>query len=196
MVSPYFNVGGRFSYGSILSLGQWQRLINLSYQERAARILEAWIDPFELHPSSVRDMITKAHSSFEHEEVAPVKKLDSGVYTQELFYGPTASFKDLALQLMPRIFEEAVSKRQSGQVDVQKYRVLSYAAKKRAIYSKPVDILQQTCYRQAAIRMCLHGFQSLLTTSLLHVLNRFVASSLSRLAASVSRGFNKTTNDN
>ena len=143
-----------------LFLGQWQRLINLSYQERAARILEAWIDPSELHPSSVRDMITKAYSSFEHEEVAPIKKLASGVYIQELFYGPTASFKDLALQLMPRIFEEAVNKRQSGQVDMQKHRVSSCTAKKRS-YNKPVDILQQTCYRQAHIRMCSHGLRQL-----------------------------------
>ena len=106
-------------------------------------------------------MITTAYSSFEHEEVAPIKKLDGGVYIQELFYGPTASFKDLALQLMPRIFEEAVSKRQSGQVDMQKYRVSSCTAKKRATYNKPVDILQQTCYRQAHIRMCSHGLRQL-----------------------------------
>ena len=65
-------------------------------------------------------MIMKAYSSFQHKEIAPIKKLGNGVYIQELFYGPTASFKDLALQLMPRIFEEAVSGRQQGQVYVQK----------------------------------------------------------------------------
>ena len=109
-----------FSHSLFSPVGQWQRLVKLSYQERAARILEAWIDSSELHPSRLHDMIIKAYSSFQHKEIVPIKKLDNGVYIQELFYGPTASFKDLALQLMPRIFEEAVSRRQQGQVHVQK----------------------------------------------------------------------------
>jgi threonine synthase len=32
---------------------------------------------------------------------------------QELYHGPTASFKDLALQLMPQIFREAANERSS-----------------------------------------------------------------------------------
>ncbi|CAB4040312.1 Threonine synthase-like 1 [Paramuricea clavata] len=108
------------------TLGQWQRLISLPYQERAARILETWIDSAELHPSRVHHMITKAYSTFQDKDIAPIKKLNKGVYIQELFHGPTASFKDLALQLMPQIFDEAAAKRQQGQVlaNETKYLVL------------------------------------------------------------------------
>ena len=34
-------------------------------------------------------------------------------------------------------------------------------SQKHASYNKSVDILQQTCYQQANIRMCLHGLQQL-----------------------------------
>jgi threonine synthase len=61
-------------------------------------------------------MITKAYSTFQDKDIAPIKKLNKGVYIQELFHGPTASFKDLALQLMPQIFDEAAARRQHGQV--------------------------------------------------------------------------------
>ena len=65
-------------------------------------------------------MVTKAYSSFQHKDIAPIRKLDKGIYIQELFHGPTASFKDLALQLMPKIFDEAAARSQHGQVGLFK----------------------------------------------------------------------------
>jgi threonine synthase len=61
-------------------------------------------------------MITKAYSSFQHKDVAPIRKLDKGIYIHELFHGPTGSFKDLALQLMPKIFDESAKRQEHGQV--------------------------------------------------------------------------------
>lgn len=83
--------------------------MELPYQERASRILEAWTHPSDIHPSRLQDMIDKAYKNFGHKDIAPVKKLDDNIYILELFHGPTASFKDLALQLMPQIFDEAVA---------------------------------------------------------------------------------------
>lgn len=40
--------------------------------------------------------------------MAPVKHLRHNQYVQELFHGPTASFKDLALQLMPQLFAHCI----------------------------------------------------------------------------------------
>lgn len=83
-----------------------------SYQERALRILEMWLSPADLHPSSLRAMINDAYSSnFQHAAIAPVVKLNDQFYVHELFHGPTASFKDLALQLTPRFFSEGISRR-------------------------------------------------------------------------------------
>lgn len=92
--------------------GQWERLVDCSYQERALRILETWLSPRELHPSSLRTMINSAYSSnFQHEAIAPVVKLNDQFYIHELFHGPTASFKDLALQLTPQFFSEGISRK-------------------------------------------------------------------------------------
>lgn len=93
-----------------LTQGQWERLVDCSYQERALRILETWIPSTDLHPMILRGMISKAYSgNFQHESVAPVVKLNDQLYIHELFHGPTASFKDLALQLTPQFFNEALS---------------------------------------------------------------------------------------
>ena len=57
-------------------------------------------------------MINSAYSSnFQHEAIAPVVKLSDQFYIHELFHGPTASFKDLALQLTPQFFSEGISRK-------------------------------------------------------------------------------------
>ena len=102
-------------HGHILFIlsGQWDRLVELPYQERAIRILEAWIPPIEIHPAQLQDMVMKAYKAFQHKDNAPVKKLNDDLYLLELFHGPTASFKDMALQLMPQIFDLAAVKQES-----------------------------------------------------------------------------------
>ncbi|XP_038147068.1 threonine synthase-like 1 [Cyprinodon tularosa] len=84
---------------------EWLRLISLSYPERASVLLEKCIHPHDISALDLRSMIFKAYgSNFSSEKVAPVKHLVQNQYVQELFHGPTASFKDLALQLMPQLF--------------------------------------------------------------------------------------------
>ena len=57
-------------------------------------------------------MISKAYShNFQHEAIAPVIKLNDQFYVHELFHGPTASFKDLALQLTPQFFSEGIARK-------------------------------------------------------------------------------------
>ncbi|XP_031566316.1 threonine synthase-like 1 [Actinia tenebrosa] len=104
-----------------MTLGEWSRLTQCTYQERALRILEKWISPLDLHPSLLHQMIKKAyHTNFQHREIAPVIKLNDDCYILELFHGPTASFKDLALQLTPHFFREAVN----SSKNTRKYLIL------------------------------------------------------------------------
>lgn len=92
-----------------LTVGQWQRLVNLSYSQRAARVLEMWIHAVHVPPQALASMIDDTYSAgaFSSPDVFPVVHLHDNVYTTELFHGPTASFKDAALQLMPRLFHHA-----------------------------------------------------------------------------------------
>uniref|UniRef100_A0AAQ5YZ52 Threonine synthase N-terminal domain-containing protein n=1 Tax=Amphiprion ocellaris TaxID=80972 RepID=A0AAQ5YZ52_AMPOC len=88
-----------------LDAREWLRLAAMSYQERALVLLEKCIHPLDVSALDLRTMIFKAYgSNFSSEAVAPVKHLMHNQYIQELFHGPTASFKDLALQLMPQLF--------------------------------------------------------------------------------------------
>ncbi|XP_071340799.1 threonine synthase-like 1 isoform X1 [Trachinotus anak] len=84
---------------------EWLRLVDMSYPERALVLLEKCIHPLDVCALDLRTMVLKAYgSNFSSEAVAPVKHLSHNQYVQELFHGPTASFKDLALQLMPQLF--------------------------------------------------------------------------------------------
>lgn len=84
---------------------EWLRLADMSYPERALVLLEKCIHPLDVSALDLRQMVFKAYgSNFSSEAVAPVKHLIHNQYVLELFHGPTASFKDLALQLMPQLF--------------------------------------------------------------------------------------------
>ncbi len=49
---------------------------------------------------------------FAHDAVAPLKQLDSNLWVLELFHGPTLAFKDFALQLLGRLLDYVLEKRQ------------------------------------------------------------------------------------
>ena len=92
---------------------EWSRLVGMSYQDRALRILEKWIHPLDIHPSVLSNMVTQSYSdNFNCRKITPIIHLKGdkhkNTYISELFHGPTASFKDGALQLMPRFFHHAL----------------------------------------------------------------------------------------
>lgn len=95
-----------------LTDAEWDRLVERSFQERALCILEKWLHPNAIHPKTLRQFIDRAYSesSFESKEVIPVVKLHKNQFVVEIFHGPTASFKDAALQLMPHFFAHAASR--------------------------------------------------------------------------------------
>ena len=71
------------------------------------RILESF--PIgKLCPQELYKFITEAYSTFQNEKILPLKKLDDKVFLMEEFYGPTASFKDLSLQLFPKLYQYSV----------------------------------------------------------------------------------------
>jgi threonine synthase len=88
-----------------LSIGEFQRLTSLSYPEIALRVMERF--PLgTLHPSHLRSSLWQAYSTF-HGKILPVRHLRKNQYLMETFHGPTASFKDLSLQLLPRLMQAA-----------------------------------------------------------------------------------------
>src|SRR3546814_2825057 len=55
-------------------------------------------------------MVHDAYAVFEHPDVCPVVPLEE-LHVLELFRGPTLAFKDVALQLVGRLFDHELTRR-------------------------------------------------------------------------------------
>ncbi|PKK31929.1 hypothetical protein A306_00002506 [Columba livia] len=85
--------------------GEWQSLIEATYIERAQVILEGCVHPADIPASKLAEIIETAYGeNFTCSKIAPVRHLAGNQFLLELFHGPTASFKDFALQMVPHIF--------------------------------------------------------------------------------------------
>ncbi|MGC8810568.1 MAG: threonine synthase, partial [bacterium] len=78
-----------------------------SYASQAALILKSFLSDF-----SEPELNSACHEAyggkFDHEAIVPLKVLDKETAVLELWHGPTLAFKDLALQLMPRLLSLAL----------------------------------------------------------------------------------------
>jgi threonine synthase len=55
--------------------------------------------------------VCDAYATFRHPEVAPLVQIEDDLWIQELFHGPTLAFKDLALQVVGRLFDHVLAER-------------------------------------------------------------------------------------
>lgn len=103
--------GGLFIPESIptLSLDEIQALCSNSYPERAAKILSKFLTDYTYDELLSDCKAAYCESSFPG-GAAPVVKAKDGIYSLELWHGPTAAFKDMALQIMPRLLSRALVK--------------------------------------------------------------------------------------
>ncbi len=56
-------------------------------------------------------MVADAYAAFDAPDVTPLVELSDGIHLLELFHGPTLAFKDVALQLVGRLFDHELSRR-------------------------------------------------------------------------------------
>jgi threonine synthase len=79
-----------------------------AYAEVAAAILAGFVGE-ELDAEVLVRACQGAYATFSHPAVAPLRQLDSGVFLLELFHGPSLAFKDVAMQLLARLYEPVLS---------------------------------------------------------------------------------------
>ncbi len=84
---------------------------NLGYAELAFEIISLYTAD-SMPKDDLREIINETYKVFSHPEVAPLKKLGEKEYVLELFHGPTLAFKDFALQLLGRLLDYFLSRRQ------------------------------------------------------------------------------------
>ena len=81
----------------------------LPYAELAVRIMLPFVEG-SLTEDELRDLCAKAYGRFSHAAVTPLVQLDQQHWLLELFHGPTLAFKDVALQLLGRMFEHFLAR--------------------------------------------------------------------------------------
>ena len=87
-----------------------RKLRSLNYPELAFEILSRFAD--DVPEDDLRDIISRTYTptSFQSEEVTPLKTLEPGLHILALSNGPTLAFKDIAMQLLGNLFEYALAK--------------------------------------------------------------------------------------
>lgn len=80
----------------------------LTYQERASKVLGLLLPGYA--EQELAGWIEKAYADFDDARVAPVVPVAPKTAMLELWHGPTAAFKDMALQVLPYLLTAAIQK--------------------------------------------------------------------------------------
>lgn len=104
--------GGLFVPESLpwLSYNQIKTMTKADYVSRCAEIIGDFTDDFA--HAEIMSCVSKVYTreKFETDSITPIYELCPGMYMLELWHGPTCAFKDLALQLLPRMLTAASEK--------------------------------------------------------------------------------------
>lgn len=92
------------------SPADWRAMRALTYPELAARVMQPFVGQ-SVSFATLQAICNEAYASFGHPAVAPLVQLDTHLWTQELFHGPTLAFKDMAMQVLGRLFDHVLTQR-------------------------------------------------------------------------------------
>jgi threonine synthase len=81
-----------------------------SFAEIAVDVLHPFMGD-DVARDALAAMVSEAYAGFAHEVVTPLTDLGDGQYFLELYHGPTLAFKDVAMQLLARLMDDALKRR-------------------------------------------------------------------------------------
>ncbi|PYF02957.1 L-threonine synthase [Rhodopseudomonas faecalis] len=81
------------------------------YWEVAVEVIRPFVHG-EISDAELGAMANEAYASFRHPAVVPLNQVSPSQFTLELFHGPTLAFKDVAMQLLARLMDHVLAKRQ------------------------------------------------------------------------------------
>jgi len=92
-----------------VSLDFVRELCALDYRERAAKVMSLFLEEFSVE--ELLGFCCAAYSdNYDCTEAAPVRFTDDTTAFLELWHGPTCAFKDMALQMLPRLLTASLRK--------------------------------------------------------------------------------------
>ncbi|MDJ0977064.1 MAG: threonine synthase [Erythrobacter sp.] len=111
-------LAGLASDGGLYLPSEWPRFTpediaamrGLPYHELAARVMEPFVAG-SLTREELSALTEAVYGDFGHKAVTPLVQMDETHWLLELFHGPTLAFKDVALQLLGRLFETFLERR-------------------------------------------------------------------------------------
>jgi threonine synthase len=106
-------LGGLATDGGLYLPTEWPSLPSAepeSYPELAAAVMQPFVDGV-IGTDEFAAMVTDAYATFSAPDVCPLVQLDENHHLLELFHGPTLAFKDVALQLVGRLFDHELRRR-------------------------------------------------------------------------------------
>lgn len=90
-----------------LTHGDIETLLDMTYPERAAYILSMFLPDYDTVVLEGDCRTAYAHERFPG-GAAPLYPVSDDLFALELWHGPTCAFKDMALQVMPRLLSSAL----------------------------------------------------------------------------------------
>ena len=107
-------LAGLASDGGLYLPEKWPALPDLSstrsYAETAAAVMSPFIGD-EIPAPTFSALCTDAYATFRHDAVVPLVQIGANEWLLEQFHGPTLAFKDVALQLVGRLFDHVLGER-------------------------------------------------------------------------------------
>ena len=81
------------------------------YTQLAGEVLWPYVDGSPIARDDLDRMVGEAYATFDHPDVCPLVEIEPGLGVVELFHEPTLAFKDVALQLVGRLFDHELARR-------------------------------------------------------------------------------------
>lgn len=94
----------------LLTVKEGRAIGEKPYADAAADILKLFTgDTFDA--AALKTMAAEAYAGFDDPAVAPMRQVGDEDFILELFHGPTLAFKDFAMQVLGRMFDAALERR-------------------------------------------------------------------------------------
>ena len=89
--------------------GELDAMAAMPYAEVAARVMAKFTCK-DMGFDALLRLCRDAYAGFSAPEITPLKRINDQIYLCELFHGPTIAFKDIAMQVLARLFDVALAK--------------------------------------------------------------------------------------